>query len=79
MPLACANPTCDRETRTNRHDYRGKFCSPLCRNTARASGYRHLSDVAVPMALFHKIMEAAIEDAMDVDEWIVYALHDAVD
>ena len=74
----CANPTCDRPARTNMHDYRGKFCTPLCRNTARATGYRHLNDVAIPMSLFYKIMAEAAGDRMDVDEWIVYTLHDAV-
>ena len=76
--LQCANPTCDRPTRTNPHDYKGKFCSAVCLRTARNDGYRHLSDVAIPMSLFHRIVEEAVEDRMDVDEWIIYTLHDAL-
>ena len=76
--MICANPTCDRQARTNPHDFKGKYCTAACQRTARSGGYRHLSDVAIPMALYHKIIEEATEDAMYVDEWIVGVLHDAV-
>lgn len=78
MTQPCANPTCDRQARTNPHDYRGKYCTVLCSRTARFDGYKHLSDVAIPMALYHKVVAEAAADRMNVDEWIIYVIHDAV-
>ena len=78
MTQPCANPTCDRQARTNPHDYRGKYCTVLCSRTARHDNHKHLSDVAIPMALYYRVMAAAADDMMSVDEWIVYAIHDAV-
>lgn len=66
----CKNPTCDRQTKTT-------YCSDECRNAMRCvSKGRHLPDIWVPMAVWHRLVEQAARDGLTVKDYITYDIID---